>query len=152
MSGGTVLKIKFIEDETLQDDTLVIKAKSLTPEVQAILNELQNTSIQAIYRGSDIVLDPKDILFFETEQNTVYAHALTESFETRYKLYELEDLLSNRFIRISKSTIANIQEISSIERNITSSRKISFFNSVKVVYVSRMYYPLLKEKLNERSL
>lgn len=152
MSGGSHLKIKIIEDPNLEEDEYVLVCKNINSEIQAIVDDLQNTSIKAIYRGSDVILNPKEILFFETDQNIVYAHTTKDSYETRYKLYELEDILSYRFTRVSKSSLANIKEISSIERNIASSRKISFFNTVKVVYVSRMYYPILREKLNERSL
>lgn len=152
MSGGSSLKIKFKEDKNLPCDEIIITASALTSEIETLIKDLRKTSIKAIHRDSDIILSSDEILFFETDMNVIYAHTKNDSFETRYKLYELENVLSQSFTRISKSTIVNIKEISSIDRGLTSSRKVSFFNSVKVVYVSRMYYPILKQKLDERSL
>lgn len=146
------MKIKIIEDETHKEDTITIVTHKMTPELQNLIDEFTGTSLQAIYRGSDVLLNPQDVLFFETDQNVIYAHTRDKAYETRYRLYELEEVLPHRFMRISKSSIANTKEISAIEKNFTSSRKTSFFNTQKVVYVSRKYYPILKEKLSERSL
>lgn len=146
------MKIKIIEDKNQDEKTLTIITHSMTPELQNLVDELGGMDIQGIYRGSDVLISPSDVLFFETDQNIIYAHTTEKAYETRYRLYELEELLPHTFIRISKSSIANVKEISAIEKSITSSRKISFFKTQKVVYVSRKYYPILKEKLNERSL
>ncbi|HZJ87068.1 MAG TPA: LytTR family DNA-binding domain-containing protein [Erysipelothrix sp.] len=146
------MKIKIIEDETQKEDTITITTKKITPELQNLIDELRFNSIQASYRESDVVLNPKEILFFETDQNIIYAHTHEKAYETKYRLYELEESLPHTFMRVSKSSIANIKEISAIEHSFTSSRKISFFNSQKSVYVSRKYYPILKDKLSERSL
>ena len=69
--------------------------------------------------------------------------------DAKYKLYELEDLLPNNFIRVSKSAIVNVSHIFSIDRNVTSSSCIKFNGTYKNVYVSRRYYKDLKNKLNE---
>ena len=146
------MKIKVITDKNHDKKSITIITNEMTPEIQNIIDEVSGQNIQGAYRGSDILLNPKDLLFFETDQNTLYAHDEDKAYETRYRLYELEEHLPHYFIRISKSSIVNIKEISAIEKSITSSRKISFFKSQKTLYVSRKYYPILKEKLNERSL
>ncbi|NLC26013.1 MAG: LytTR family transcriptional regulator, partial [Fastidiosipila sp.] len=55
-------------------------------------------------------------------------------------------------IRVSKSTIVNVKKIKSIQRGISSIREIEFHNSQKSVYVSRKYYPLFRDKMEERSI
>ena len=69
------------------------------------------------------------------------------SFPRYFKETELENILPNSFLRISKSTIVNIQKIYSLSHSV-SSHLITFQNSHKQVYVSRMYYKVLKERRN----
>ncbi len=146
------MKVKIIEDKNQEENTITIKAHTITPELENLVKELEGVTLRGQHRDSDVVLKPNEILFFETDQNIIYAHTLQGAIETRYRLYELEEILPHTFMRISKSSIVNVKEISAIDQSFTSSRKISFFNSQKTVYVSRKYYPYLKDKLNERSL
>lgn len=91
-----------------------------------------------------------EILFFETEDPNISAHTGDDIYQVKYKLYELEEILPNNFMRISKSTILNINHIYSITRNLTSSSIVEFQNTHKQVYVSRHYYKPLKFKLLEK--
>lgn len=90
------------------------------------------------------------ILFFETEEMGISAHTNDDAYQVKYKLYELEGILMNNFMRVSKSTIVNIDYIYSIERNLTSSSIVEFQDTHKKVYVSRYYYKPLKSKLLEK--
>lgn len=145
------MKIRVIEDPDLEED-IVIHCKSLTPEIERFVEQSQTMVIMAEHRGREIKIDLKDIIFFETENEAVYVHLEKISYATKYRLYELENGLPSFFMRISKSTIINSDKVSSLERNLTSSRSVQFINSTKVVYVSRMYYSLLKDKMKERSI
>ena len=82
----------------------------------------------------------------DSEKET-YINIINERKEKLGKLYELENILPNSFLRISKSTIVNIQKIYSLSHSV-SSHLITFQNSHKQVYVSRMYYKVLKERRN----
>ena len=73
------------------------------------------------------------ILFFETDENGISAHTRDEMYQTRYKLYELEDMLPGVFMRVSKSTILNTDQIYSIDRNLTASSVVAFLNTHKKV-------------------
>ncbi len=70
-------------------------------------------------------------------------------YKVRYKLYELEELLPEYFMRISKSTILNTNKIYSISKNLTASSIIEFQNTHKKAYVSRHYYKQLNLRLLE---
>lgn len=145
------MKIRIIENPDLEED-LIIECRELTPEIDALVQKLQSKAILVEDRGTEKAIDVNEILFFETEYDNVYAHLGDKSYKTRYRLYELEGLLPKTFVRISKSTIVNVQYIAAIERNLTSSRSVQFFNTHKIVYVSRMYFGILKQHLDERSL
>ena len=53
-------------------------------------------------------------------------------------------------MRIAKSTIANINQIYSVARNLTASSQVEFYGSIKKVYVSRRYYKELIERMAEK--
>lgn len=145
------MKIKVKQNNDLQDDEIEIHINKMTPEIEAWLEALNKTTILGYRRGKEYHLNVDECIFFETDLNGVYAHTKDAFFETKYKLYELEELLPKSFMRISKSGIVNMKEISALDQKLTSSRTVSFHNSQKTMYVSRKFYPLLKEKLAERS-
>ena len=150
------MKISIIEDNNLDEDELIIKVKTKSLEAyqikELIENELNQKKNLVFYNDTtSFVININDILFFETELNQVFAHTNNNSYKTNYKLYELEKILPSNFTRASKSTIVNTNHIYSIERNITSSSKIQFIDSHKIVYISRFYYKQVKHDILERS-
>ncbi|MCL2213354.1 MAG: LytTR family transcriptional regulator [Oscillospiraceae bacterium] len=98
----------------------------------------------------EFYLPSSDILFFETDGEAVYAHSKSEMYSVTYRLYQLEELLPNEFVRISKSTVANTSQIMSLTKTLPSSVSVQFFDTHKQVHVSRHYYKQLKEKLSNR--
>jgi len=100
------------------------------------------------YKGTgEYYLDLSEILFFETEGNKIYAHTQKDAYEVRLKLYELESILPRYFSRVSKSTIANIRQVYSVDKSFSGTGTISFYQTHKEVHVSRHYQSLLKENL-----
>lgn len=147
------MKIR-IETDTDIEEEIVIKCRQLTPEIirlQKMLTEAAGSSRQLVlFRGdTEYYIETADILFFETEGTSVMAHTAADVYETRLRLYELEELLPASFMRISKSSIVNTDRIYSINRNLTASSAVEFQGTHKQVYVSRGYYKALKEKLEE---
>ena len=149
------MKIKIEVDETIENNEVIIRCKELNNEIKKVQEALNNV----ISQKEDIVFykDEKEyffsiekILFFETEDNSISAHTIDDCYKVKYKLYELEKILPNFFVRISKSTILNIYHIYSISKNITGSSLVEFQNTYKKVYVSRYYYKILKIKLEKR--
>ena len=82
----------------------------------------------------------------------IHAHTADNIFETSLKLYELEEQLPGCFMRISKSTIANLDYIYSITRNLTASSVVEFEKSNKKALVSRSYYKAVVERIKTRRL
>lgn len=140
------MKVKLELDPDQQETEITIHAKSLTPEVERIYHQLQTDS-----EHPDQIEGMMDnnILFFETDAKQVMAHTTRNAYFVKYKLYELENLLSGQFMRVSKSTILNLDQIYAVTKSI-SNCQIKFHDSYKTVYVSRRYYRDLNERLKER--
>ena len=138
------MKIKIEIDEGLPEDEVLIRCRGLTEQisdVQKAVSEVINTSQKFVfYRGNtEYYLTLDEILFFETDSDGINAHTRDNIYQTKYKLYELEELLPGSFMRISKSAIVNTSVV-------------AFADTHKQVYVSRYYYKPLINKLEEKRL
>lgn len=148
------MNIKIDVNENFEEE-IIIRCKKISPLVQdvqnAILDITSSCKTLLVYKDeSEYYLPVDNILFFETSENRISAHTNNDIYYVKYRLYELEEKLPKYFLRISKSTIVNINQIFGITRTITSPNIIQFYNSHKQVYVSRFYFKNLKSRLEER--
>ena len=147
------MKIRIEVDETTLENEVVIRCAGLTKEVQMIqqaLSEIVAGNQRFIfYKGeTEYYMSLDEILFFETENGTINVHTADDVYQTKYKLYELEERLPGYFMRVSKSAILNVDKIYSMTKNLPTCL-VQFTKSHKQVYVSRYYFKPLKEKLEE---
>lgn len=149
------MKVRIEINENLAEDEVIIRCGKLDERIQKVYDTIMDMAKGSkrlkLCKGCvDYYIPLDSILFFETSDNFISAHTVDNIYETTYRLYELEELLPGNFMRVSKSTILNINHIYSISRNLTSSSEIQLLNSHKRVYVSRHYYKFLKFRLEEK--
>lgn len=146
------MKINIQIDDGIDECEVIIRTKEVNNEVAQIQRALsslqQKGGIVFVKDETEYYFGVDKILFFETDQNKVFAHTATDAFEVKRKLYELEDLLPSYFLRVSKSTILNTRKVYGLTKNLTASSKVDFAGSQKSVYVSRNFYKPLKEMLS----
>lgn len=150
------MKIRIEVADGLPEEEVVIRCARVTERVKRIheflLKEQAATSKLVFYKDNQEFFFPLDeVLFFETDNELVFAHTAEDLYRTKYRLYELEERLPPVFVRASKSAIVNTAHIYSVTRNITSSSLVQFIGTHKHIYVSRHYYGGLRQRLNERS-
>lgn len=148
------MKIRIEVDEDREEEEVLIRCRKVSEEVLQLEKSLRRAEKEfqniLLYRNKTEYYYPvRQIYFFETEGDAVYAHTQRESFLTEMKLYELEEFLPESFLRISKSTIVNVRYIYSITRNVAASSEVKLTDTHKQVFVSRNYYKRLREKLVE---
>lgn len=151
------MKIKIEIDDGLSEEEIVIRCKSLSDDVISIqkrITDAVNLRMQLeVTKGEkEYYLTIDEILFFETDSSGVIVHTATQLYETKHRLYELEELLPGSFIRVSKSAILNSAKVRAIHKNITGASEVEFMGSGKKVFVSRNYFKLLMAKLEEKRL
>jgi DNA-binding LytR/AlgR family response regulator len=149
------MKVRIEVEEDLIEDEIIIKCKSISNTIQKVQQTISDITsstqkLSFFKDGKEYYLSLNLILFFETSDNGVYAHTPDDVYKVKYKLYELEEILPRSFIRVSKSTILNINHILSISSSLTSLNTVEFYKSYKRVYVSRFYFKALKNRLDER--
>jgi len=154
------MKIRIEMDSSLTEDEVVIRCGHISDDINSICRFIDNISVAGDSEpckslhcskgNTEYHISVSDVLFFETDTNGVYAHTATDAFNTKFRLYELENILPKNFVRVSKSSIVNVDCILSIDRNIAASSLIRFGKTHKQIYVSRLYFKDLRNRLNER--
>ncbi|MBU5461398.1 LytTR family DNA-binding domain-containing protein [Lachnoclostridium sp. MSJ-17] len=88
-----------------------------------------------------------DIFYIEAVDNKVFLYTKNKVYETRQRLYELEEVLREKhFLRVSKSTLLNLMKVSSIKPALNS-RFTAVLPSGEQVVITRKYVPELKKAL-----
>jgi len=115
-------------------ETLIvsIRNKEMNDDVTEIIKKLESESTTRIIGKKDdsiYILDPTEIICFYTEGNKVKLDTMDRQYESKDKLYELEDKLTKHgFVRLSKYAIANIKMIKRIEVEFNGSLVVHFKN------------------------
>ena len=88
-----------------------------------------------------------DVFYIESVDNRNFIYTKDKVYETRQKLYELEDMLIEKhFLRVSKSTLLNLMKVSAIKPALNS-RFTAVLQSGEQVVITRKYVPELKKAL-----
>lgn len=114
----------------------------------------------ASYLNPDILMVTKnDITYKIKTDNVLYCEALdrkilvatkTDTFETRMKLFEIEELIKSKgFVRISRSILVNINKVTSFKPDINCTLSAYLTNN-KELHVSRKYVADFKDKLKKQ--
>ncbi|MDV7757312.1 LytTR family DNA-binding domain-containing protein [Liquorilactobacillus mali] len=147
------MKIRVEIDKEVKETEVVIRASEQTDDVKKLYEEISrkiiNKRIKLFQGATEFYINSSNILFFETDERIVNAHTRSDLFETHLRLYELENLLPQNFMRISKSAIINLDEVYTLTRSLTGNL-IAFHESYKQVYVSRRYFKDVKKRLESR--
>ena len=98
------MKIRIEMNDEASECEVIIRCNTLNEEVlqlQRTLEKMKSSTNQfVLYKGeTEYYLDISELLFFETEGNTVNAHTTDDVFRVKYKLYELEEMLPRKFVR-----------------------------------------------------
>lgn len=144
------MKVKIEIDSSLTEPFVVINTPELTPEMNELIQFIQREQTPFIVgKNGDVqhILEPKDIHYFVADGDVVKAMTTSCALQVKEKLYELENSLpKQQFIRISKSVIANIYELSKFEASFNGTLCVHFKSGAKE-YVSRSYVGAIKELL-----
>jgi DNA-binding LytR/AlgR family response regulator len=132
-----------------EEDQVIIRCKELNETLLKLISELKlgQKKFAGMKDGNIIMIEPSSVYYFEGVDNKVFMYCKQNVYETKLKLYEIEEEYSNTtFFRASKSVILNVSKIKSISPAFSGRFEALLFNGEKVV-ISRQYVPDLKKKL-----
>jgi len=154
------MKISIEEIPSDQAEEVIIRCHSIDDGVYQIINRIKKSGgddallgsspLETVigYRGNQIHrINPKDIYYFEAVDNKVFIYTKSDVYESKQKLYEIEEMFGNSFfLRTSKSVIMNIKKIKYVSPAYNGRFEACFINDEKQI-ISRQYVSTLKKKL-----
>lgn len=143
------MKITIQDISPDEEEEIIIRCRELDEAILRLVNELkagrgkftvtQNDKIRQISAG--------EIYYIEAVDNRVYLYLQKEVFETKKKLYEIEEEYANTdFFRASKSVIVNLSKVKHFAPEFSGRFEATMMNGEKVL-ISRAYVPQLKKRL-----
>ena len=149
----TTVQLKLFISPTEQKQFVEIHSPQMDKNVQKIIQTVEDidrlTEINGKLNEDIFQLKIEDIASFRTQQKQVVAVSNGKVFNTKYRLYELEEQLPNTFIRISKSEIVNQNAIIKLQLEANGLIRMYLKNlDDDYTYSSRRYLKSIKERLS----
>ena len=129
-----------------EEEQIIVKSNNITPELLAALSKIASQDNALIaHVGAEIHrVRPANIFYIETVDNKTFIYCESNVYESKQKLYELEELKMTDFLRISKSAIINLSKVKSLIPSMSGRLEAVLFNGERVV-ISRQYVNELKK-------
>lgn len=143
------MRITIIDCPEGDEEEIVIKCKQTDEQILKMVYALKagRDKLTAFKDGSIVQVDPKTVYYFEAVENKTFLYLESDLYETKLKLYELEDRFKGTdFFRVSKSTILNLAKVAKLSPALGGRFEALMKNGEKLI-ISRQYVPALKEKL-----
>ncbi|MCM1157006.1 MAG: LytTR family transcriptional regulator [Bacteroidales bacterium] len=144
-----ITRIKKDEKERLE--IYCHKVNNEITEIVRFVKSIQG-QLTGIIEGAQYEIPVSDVFYIEGIDNKVFIYCEKQVYETRQRLYELEEALKEKhFLRVSKSVLLNLMKIESIKASLNGRLTAALQNGEQII-VSRKYVPELKKALKGGSL
>lgn len=144
------MEFKLFLDKDRKEE-IIVYAQKETPLIKEIkeLVESNNTELLGYCENDTVRLSLRDVYCFTIEKNKLYAITENESLLIKLRLYQVEELINNDFVKINQSSIANIKKIDRFDASIGGTLIVKFKNGYKD-YVSRRQIKFVKERIGQK--
>ena len=143
------MKIVIQTDSSIQETTLSITCKDITPELERLISvfRLADKKLSAKKNGEVHLIDLKSVLYVESLERNTFIYTDDDVYESNYRLYELESMLGEcNFVRVNKSTLLNLNKIKSIKSDIDRRIRVTLENGYQLI-ISRSYAEEFKSRI-----
>lgn len=132
-----------------EEEEIIIKCHAVSDEVLAVLEKLKSDEALMLgtLDGEVFRLPVKEVFYAESVDNKTYLYARQNVYETKLKLYEIEERFrATKLFRCSKSMIVNIAKIRSVAPSVNGRLEAKLQNG-EIVLISRQYVAAFKQKI-----
>ncbi|MEZ7765038.1 LytTR family DNA-binding domain-containing protein [Gemella sp. 27098_8_92] len=142
------MKLELNIDEKVKETLVVVSANKIDKEVQNLINYIEYSSeyLIGIVEDKASIIDIDEIIRVYIENRKTFVVTLKDTYVVKKKLYEVENMVTRNFIKISQSEIANIKFIKNLDFSNTGTIVIKYKNS-DISYVSRRMIKEFKLRL-----
>lgn len=132
-----------------EEDEIIIRCNQLDDSILQMIYgiKMNQNKLVGNHNGQLQIIDPKDVFYFESVDNKVFIYCEKRVYESKLKLYEIEEQYEKTdFFRASKSIILNLSKIKNLSPAFNGRFEALLKNKEKVI-ISRQFVPVLKKKL-----
>ena len=143
------MKVEIIIDENLDESLVKIYAPSYNKDIENIKRSLEATNINklVVFKDDEIyLLEYEEIIRCISKNKGVFIESKNGEYKSRMRLYELYERFDNKFIKISRYEIINIDYVKKLDLSFKGTIAVEFKNG-KISYVSRRYLKEFKKAL-----
>lgn len=143
------MEIKVTQIPMEKPERVLIECHEMTAEVGEIIHFVKSRSgtLTGGLNERQYEIHVTDIFYIESVDNRTYIYTVKNVYDTRQKLYEIEEILADKaFLRISKSVVVNLMKIKALKPAMNGRFSAVLSNGEEVI-ISRKYVPSLKEKI-----
>ncbi|MBQ7463580.1 MAG: LytTR family transcriptional regulator DNA-binding domain-containing protein [Lachnospiraceae bacterium] len=142
------MKVTVNKADSYENESAVINAVTVTDDIRNAVDILRGSgaSIPVVSEGDTLMLRASSIYYIESVDKRTYVYTKDACYETKHRLYELEEILGVNFLRCSKAMIVNIRKIRSVRAELNARLSAELLNGERLI-ISRGYVKDLKKKL-----
>ena len=130
-----------------REEEVIVYAHEKSKLVSSIEKLVSDNAELIGYNGKTAVkINLSEVYCFVTERNKVYAITEKEKLQMKLRLYQLEEIADENFVKINQSCIANIRMIERFDASVSGTMRVVFKNGY-TDYVSRRQMKTVKERL-----
>ena len=142
------MRVRFEQVDSREKEQALIRAVEKTTDIANAIDLLENGSggVAVTKDRSTFFCRLTQIYYIESVDKHTYVYTKGDCYESRDRLYELEEKLGIWFVRISKAMIVNLRKIRNVSAE-PGGRMVAVLLNEERVIISRSYVKELKRRL-----
>ena len=142
------MKCKTVIDPGREEEVLIYahRRSKLVEEIEALVERGSKEWIGYDDQRQILQFSSHEVYCFISEANKVFAITTHGRLAIKERLYLLEELLDDSFVRLNQSCIANIRMIERFDASFSGTLSVVFQNGYRD-YVSRRQLKIVKERV-----
>ena len=139
--------------QDIENPAVTIEYRELTENVKRVCDFVRGIDKTILCKkgGQSYYISAGDIYYIESVDKKTFIYDKSDVYQTNLRLIELDEMLSNvGFVRVSKSTILNVETLSSV-KNLANSKLEAVLTNGERICVSRKYLKDIREVLIRRN-
>lgn len=147
------MRLILCERQELEQPEVTVAYREMTEEVKRVSEFVRCVDRTILCRKETVeyTIPVSEIYYAESVDKKTFVYCEREVYQCSYKLYELEELLPRgSFVRVSKSTILNIEMLKGV-KTLVNSKLEAILSNGEHICVTRNYLKEIKETLLRRN-
>lgn len=140
------------ERQDIAEPEVTIAYREMTPNIKRVSEFVRfvDETILCKKENEEYAISLCDIYYAESVDKKTFIYCEKDVYQSGFRIYELEKVLTPAgFVRVSKSTILNIEMLAGV-KTLANSKLEAILSNGERICVTRKYLKIIKEALQGR--